>query len=123
MEVLGKILCDYGVTQPLYYGKEDGKFYFLIAPISGFGDTGKPKKYLTDYFDEIIPLPAMDGTCYIGVRTGNTWKLWRYSSLVVNPRNVIPSEAYVLDRRVLEELSDIKGNSIDECLNLISKNR
>ena len=121
MEVLERILCDYGVTQPLYYGKENGKYYFLLAPIYGFGDTGQPQKYLDRSFDEIKPLPAMNGTSLIAVRNGKTWTMWRYSSLEINSRNVIPSEYYLLDRRVLEELKDIKGNSIEECLELISK--
>ena len=123
MEVLERILCDYDVTQPLYYGKEEGKFYFLLAPIYGFGDTGQPQKYLDRSFDEIKPLPAMNGTSHIAVRNGKTWTMWRYSSMDDKEQTIVPSEYYLLAGRKLEELRNIKGNSIEECLELISKTK
>lgn len=117
MTVIDKILCDYGITQPLYYGKENGKYYFLIADIIGQGNITEPRKYLNTPFDEIRPLDNMNGENLIGTRIGNTWKLWRYRYIEDKDKiESIPSEYYLLDSRVLEEINGIAGKSFEECL-------
>ena len=116
MEYLGFIHCDDGGTQPLGYGKENGKYFFTYRRIQGQGNCEDPVRYLLITFDEIVPLNNTKGTTYIGTRNGRTWHLWRYSDWNYNNCTAIPSEVHMFGGRILEELSSVSGTSFEECL-------
>ena len=121
MDYLGHIICDDGGTQPLGYGKENGKYFFTLRNIHGQGNSGEPVPFLNRQFDEIVPLNSMNGTAYIGTRIGSKWSLWRYSEWNYNVCKAIPSEVGLFGGRILEEITSISGDSFEECLKNIPR--
>ena len=116
MEYLGLINCDDGGTQPLGFGREDGKYFFTLKKIWGQGCSDAPEPFLLFKFDEIVPLNNTKGTTYIGARKGSQWGLWRYSEWNYNDSRIIPAEVNMFGGRILEEITGISADSFEECL-------
>ena len=113
MERLGYITCDERPDQPLCFGKEGGKYFFIYH--NAFGGHVEDTK-IDIPFDEIDPLSNFDGTAYIGTRIGKTWTLWRYSLWNYNDSNNIPYCVHMFKGKLLEELTGVSADSFEACL-------
>lgn len=125
MDDWGFVACDDGCTQPLSYIKRGKKYYFAVAEVLGFGNTGEPKILDGFEFDKIElsihTKSRLSGDKYeqilIGVKKGKNWGLWRYTEY--DSENLVwqrPVESSLLCGRVLEIVPEISVPTLKEAL-------